>query len=103
MELHTREDLVAAVSAPAEAREPTAPEGWGAKLLDLKGVARPPLFDGKPQSYSDWRFRFLAVADLLDLADPMRAAEKHPSTTTFDLMNAENKRKSKFLYGIFVQ
>eukprot|EP00972_Heterocapsa_arctica_P041518 6121320-Heterocapsa_arctica.AAC.1 len=49
------EDLVAAAGAPAEADAgaSTAPEGWGAKLLDLKGVARPPVFDGKPQSYSD--------------------------------------------------
>eukprot|EP00972_Heterocapsa_arctica_P112043 16429602-Heterocapsa_arctica.AAC.1 len=59
MELYEqRQDpSVAAVHAPpAEAYAPVGPEGWGAKLPDLKGVARPPVFDGQPQSYADWRF-----------------------------------------------
>eukprot|EP00972_Heterocapsa_arctica_P058684 8652257-Heterocapsa_arctica.AAC.1 len=76
---------VAEATAP-EAGEPAAPEGWGAKLLDLRGVAKPPIFDGNPQSYSDWRFRFLAVADLIDLADLMRAAEKFPAPISFEVM-----------------
>eukprot|EP00972_Heterocapsa_arctica_P003864 575303-Heterocapsa_arctica.AAC.1 len=45
------------VAAVAEAiGEPAPGEIWGAKLLDLRGVAKPPLFDGRPLSYADWRF-----------------------------------------------
>eukprot|EP00972_Heterocapsa_arctica_P034622 5097251-Heterocapsa_arctica.AAC.1 len=37
------------VAAVVEATgEPAAGETWGAKLLDLRGVAKPPLFDGRP-------------------------------------------------------
>eukprot|EP00972_Heterocapsa_arctica_P038377 5650984-Heterocapsa_arctica.AAC.1 len=37
---------VAEATAPSGAGEPA--ETWGAKSLDLRGVAKPPLFDGRP-------------------------------------------------------
>eukprot|EP00972_Heterocapsa_arctica_P031142 4584391-Heterocapsa_arctica.AAC.1 len=72
-------------------------------MLDLRGVAKPPLFDGRPLSYADWRFRFLAVADLIDLAELMKAAERHPVIIDQNTMSTTLKQKSRLLYGILVQ
>eukprot|EP00972_Heterocapsa_arctica_P103478 15249597-Heterocapsa_arctica.AAC.1 len=49
---------VAAVTEDAPGAD--ASETWGSKMLDLRGVAKPPLFDGRPLSYADWRFTLLA-------------------------------------------
>eukprot|EP00972_Heterocapsa_arctica_P048567 7158400-Heterocapsa_arctica.AAC.1 len=70
--------MLAAI-VPPEGGEPAQPEEWGARLLDLKGVARPPPFDGRVSSWGDWRFRILAVCDLLGLADLMQVAERNPT------------------------
>eukprot|EP00972_Heterocapsa_arctica_P044506 6570248-Heterocapsa_arctica.AAC.1 len=31
---------------------------WASRLVDLKGVARPPEFTGEDPAWSEWRFRF---------------------------------------------
>ena len=44
-------------AAPAAARVPDAgPSAWALKLVDLKGVAKPPCFDGVPATWSDFKF-----------------------------------------------
>eukprot|EP00972_Heterocapsa_arctica_P067932 10029270-Heterocapsa_arctica.AAC.1 len=53
---------------PDVSRSSGAPDDWGSRLLDLKGVARPPLFSGAANAWGDWKFKILAIAELVDLA-----------------------------------
>ena len=48
---------------------------WTVRLLDLKGVARPPPFSGKQEDWAEWRFKFLSAMDLLAIGRYMRLAE----------------------------
>eukprot|EP00972_Heterocapsa_arctica_P007833 1141302-Heterocapsa_arctica.AAC.1 len=54
-------------AATTDGGRPTAAADWAVKLVDLKGVARPPPFSGKAVDWADFRFKFAAVADLLGL------------------------------------
>eukprot|EP00972_Heterocapsa_arctica_P010025 1473477-Heterocapsa_arctica.AAC.1 len=63
---------------PDQSRAVSQPDDWGSRLLDLKGVARPPQFDGKTSAWGDWKFKILAIAELLDLAEFMELAEAQP-------------------------
>ena len=47
---------------------------WAPRLLDLKGVARPPTFNGEPAGWSEFHFRFMAMLDLLEMGDMAVAA-----------------------------
>ena len=67
------------------------------KLVDLRGVARPPLFTGAVEDWSEFRFRMENVASLLGLEDFMEKAvrgegEEEPGDAT----------RSKFLYNLLV-
>eukprot|EP00972_Heterocapsa_arctica_P032531 4793117-Heterocapsa_arctica.AAC.1 len=39
---------------PDPSRAASQPDDWGSRLLDLKGFARPPQFDGKTSAWGDW-------------------------------------------------
>eukprot|EP00972_Heterocapsa_arctica_P105877 15596619-Heterocapsa_arctica.AAC.1 len=63
------------VSTGVERPVGLGPEGGGvrgfrevaAKLVDLRGVARPPSFSGVESNWPEFRFRLESVAALLDL------------------------------------
>ena len=38
-----------------------------ASMIDLKGIARPQLFDGKDEHWADWKYNFRNVMSLLDI------------------------------------
>ncbi|CAE8609876.1 unnamed protein product [Polarella glacialis] len=44
-----------------------------ARMVDLKGVAKPPVFTGREADWSAWRFRFESAMALLDLDGVMKA------------------------------
>ena len=65
--------VVAALNVQESADSPqvrpaAANADWAVRLLDLKGTARPPTFDGKDVSWPDFKFKFEATAELLHMA-----------------------------------
>ena len=55
--------------------EADASMGWAVRLLDFKGVDRPPPFSGRQEDLAEWRFKFLSAMDLLAIGRYMRLAE----------------------------
>ena len=69
--------VVAALNEPVPPAEPqvrpaAANADWAVRLLDLKGTARPPTFDGRDVSWPDFKFKFEATAELLHMAVQLR-------------------------------
>ena len=73
------------------------------KMVDLRGFARPPEFKGVDSEWVDYRFKMLAVCELLELADLMRRAETYPQEIRLDETEPEVRRRSAVLYSILVQ
>ena len=42
------------------------------RMIDLKGIAKLPEFDGTDAEWPDWKFRFEALIGLMGLSDIMR-------------------------------
>ena len=45
---------------------------WGTRLVDLKGVAKPPPFSGDDADWFEWKFRFTSVIGLLRVAKEVK-------------------------------
>ena len=56
------------------------------RMVDLKGVAKPPHFSGAVESWSDFRFKFEGVCSLLGLEDSMNQALLVTDESRFDGM-----------------
>ena len=72
--------VVAALNEPVPPAEPqvrpaAANADWAVRLLDLKGTARPPTFDGRDVSWPDFKFKFEATAELLHMAVQLRESQ----------------------------
>jgi hypothetical protein len=74
-----------------------------ARMVDLKGVAKPPAFTGREADWSAWRFRFESAMALLDLDGVMKAAASHPHPITIGEMTGIAVARSKLLYNILIQ
>ena len=91
-------------AAPAAAREPDAgPSAWALKLVDLKGVAKPPCFDGVPATWSDFKFKFVAVAELLGLGRNLAEAQRWPVKIQMEILRPDMREKGVFLFNLLVQ
>ncbi len=93
------------VPGVAEARQAGGlPEDeWGAKLLDLKGVARPPTFNGEERSWPEFRFKFLSVMELMGAGAWMRAAASLRRPIAMSECSPEIAAKSRLLYMVLIQ
>ena len=65
------------------------------KLIDLRGVGRPPTFSGKEEDWADFKFRMESAGSLLGLECVMEGPEKP--------LSPEETIKAKFLYNLLVQ
>ncbi len=105
----------AASSAAGAVRQPAAevpvPEDededdlfWSVRLLDLKGVARPPSFSGRQEEWAEWRFKFLSAMYLLGIGKYLRLAETvgRPITMTPEEVSPAVRKKSELLYAVLV-
>ena len=79
------------------------PDAWGSRLLDLKGVARPPAYDGKAAGWQEWKFRICSVCDLLGLGVLMEQAQIYPTVISYGAMDDALQQRARFLYSMFVQ
>lgn len=77
---------------------------WAVKLLDLKGVARPPVFSGRQANWAEWRFKFTNAMDLLTIGNYVRLAESvgRPITMTPQQVSPAVEKKSDLLHVISV-
>ena len=73
------------------------------RLVDLKGVAKPPTWDGREQAYQEWKFRFESVMALLDLEVGMKQAVDTGGQEALDTLSSMERGRSKLLYNILVQ
>ncbi len=89
-------------AAPAAAA-PALPPEMKVGLLDLKGLAKVPIFDSKDEMWEEWKFRFEAVMDLVGVGDVMRLAAGLEREITLEEMNEENRHKARLLYQILLQ
>eukprot|EP00972_Heterocapsa_arctica_P035048 5161241-Heterocapsa_arctica.AAC.1 len=70
-----------------------------ARLIDLRGIARPPTFSDKDVEWPEFRFRMEAIACEEILADALKGNED----VDVDLMDDEEAARSMFLYNRLVQ
>eukprot|EP00972_Heterocapsa_arctica_P030548 4496859-Heterocapsa_arctica.AAC.1 len=88
---------------------PVPPDGrvdsdWGAKLVDLKGVARPPEFSGREDH--DWyecKFRFSSAMSLLGILPAMRYCADIPYPVDYHAISPDGRQKNTLLYNLLVQ
>ena len=77
-------------------------QDWGMRLVDLKGVARPPPFSGEDADWYEWKFRFLSVMGLLRIADEMKYCGAMQVPVDFAQLNPASKQKSTLLYNLLI-
>eukprot|EP00972_Heterocapsa_arctica_P008820 1294039-Heterocapsa_arctica.AAC.1 len=73
---------------------------WASRLVDLKGVARPPEFNGEDSGWYEWKFRFQSVMSLLGILPAMRFVAELPYKVDFQLLSIEGQQKSTLLYNL---
>ena len=84
---------------PERAERPEALIEAAARLVDLRGVARPPTFSGFTKDWSEFRFRMESVTSLLGLEVLMAKA----ATTKIEDLTPREQVGSRFLYNLLVQ
>ena len=75
---------------------------WGTKLVDLKGVAKPPPFSGDDADWFEWKFRFTSVMGLLRVADEMKFCAAMHEPVPFARLGPQAKQKSALLYNLLI-
>ena len=73
------------------------------KLLDIRGLGKPPNFTGEESQFVEWKFRFEISMSLMGLADNMKTAEARNTEITIEEMSEAALQKSKTLYAILAQ
>eukprot|EP00972_Heterocapsa_arctica_P041646 6139852-Heterocapsa_arctica.AAC.1 len=76
---------------------------WGAKLVDLKGVARLSEFTGEDRDWYEKKFRFSSVMSLLGPLPAMRYCADLPQPVDSAVLSPEEGQKSTLLYNLLVQ
>ena len=85
-----------------EPRHQTLTWETAAKLIDLRGVAKPPTFGGAVEQWRDFKFKFLSTMSMLGLSDYMEYALTVPEENLNGL-TGELQVQTRFLYNILVQ
>ncbi len=67
-----------------------------ARLVDLRGVARPPTFSGRTEDWSEFRFRFDSIGSLLGLEPLLEKAAR----TQNEMLDDNEETSSHFLYNL---
>ena len=109
MELVREQHVIGAVVRPEDVPVPDAgmpdvgDSDWARKLVDLKGVARPPDFSGNDSDYYEWKFRFSSVMGLLGILPAMQYCADLPYQIKSEALSAEGRAKSSLLFNLLVQ
>ena len=82
--------------APMNARD------WAMRLVDMKGVAKPQEFSGRQQDWSEWRFRFAAIAELMGLNTHMEDAARQRNPIDKAQLNENLCVQRQLLYNLLV-
>ena len=71
------------------------------RLVDLKGLAKLPEFDGTDSTWPDWKFRFEAVIGLMGMESALK--EARTVVPDEDLLPDREKHMSSTLWSIMAQ
>ena len=97
---HPQPDAAAAAAAGAHAPRPALNSG----LVDLKGLVRPPAYDGTDTKWREFKFRFETMVMLMGQKQMLELAE---ATTAIDFelqtLNPMHLPPAQLLYGLLVQ
>ena len=81
-------------------REPRAHAAeLGPKMLDWRGLAKPPMFSGQPPDWAEFRFRLEATATMMGLDEMMDRAAVNGDIE----LSAAEQLMSRLLYALLVQ
>ena len=73
------------------------------RLVDMRGVAKPPNFTGLESDWAEWKFRMEAILSLLGLDDLADEAVRDTVNADARLMTDADEMRSKMLYNLLVQ
>ena len=73
------------------------------RLLDLKSIGKPPVFDGTERAFSEWRFKVENLLLMLGLDKTVKETENQIELTDEDLLPEAQREMSRFLYSFLVQ
>jgi hypothetical protein len=73
------------------------------RMVDMRGVAKPPNFTGLETDWAEWKFRMEAILSLLGLDDLAEAAVREGVDADARLMTDADELRSKILYNLLVQ
>ena len=87
-----------AVTAAGTGQSSMSTVDMAARLVDLKGLSRPPTFDGSFKSWADWKFAFENVGTLMGIENGMNEVVmcREEELERFEEQHAA---VSKVLYG----
>jgi len=71
------------------------------RLIDVKALTRPGVFDGHDREWMDWRFRFEGLCSLIDI-DGLMAAVQSCDVSDVEVLELEFPMRSKLLYNLLV-
>eukprot|EP00972_Heterocapsa_arctica_P041415 6108098-Heterocapsa_arctica.AAC.1 len=78
-------------------------EEVAARLVDLRGVARPPSFSGRDTEWAEFKFSMESIATLLGCDGIMAEAIRDAEDADMDLLTEDDAARSRFLYNLLVQ
>ena len=78
-------------------------EELSAKIVDLKGVARPGIFGGEPGQWREWKFKFETTAALLGLDEILEAIPNTCASLRTETFGEALRARSRLLYSILAQ
>ena len=87
---------------PELGKAPTNARDWALRLVDMKGVAKPQEFSGRQQDWSEWRFRFAAIAELMGLNTHMEDAARQRNPIDKAQLNENLCVQGQLLYNLLV-
>ncbi|CAE8611618.1 unnamed protein product [Polarella glacialis] len=73
------------------------------RMVDMRGVAKPPNFTGLETDWAEWKFRMEAILSLLGLDDLAEAAVREGVDADARLLSDADELRSKMLYNLLVQ
>lgn len=77
--------------------------GEAMRLLDLKSAVRLERFSGEARDWSEWKFRFQSVIELVQLGWYLERIEELKEEVVWSTLTPDECQKSALLYNILVQ
>ena len=71
------------------------------KVIDCKNLVRPGEFGGQDELWQEWKYKFEALAGMLDLDGALRVVEKN-QPGEINVLEVEYPLRSKFLFNVLI-